>query len=1085
LELVTFLAIHLMKQRDSSRAWTLGAIKVGWLLGALLARLCVCDLSAALIAYDGANYDPTDSINGLNGGTGWQAGWSGFDNIVAASLTINGVATTGNHFVTDGNSGSVRVLDTSSFPALVSNGKFGKKGTTLWLSFLFRPEQTDTNNYAGLNLYDGTDQRLYVGVATGQPYLSLYAPPSSFRLTSIVGTNRQTFLLVVKMSFGTPSGDQAILYVNPPVDSEPTNNLLLTAALSGLDFQFDRVIFASGTTAGTTASFDEIRLGETFTDVVPLASNRLSYVPLHLFGNTNQMASAPLAGLVEGDDGALYGTTLYGGTAGLGTVFKVNKDGTGYRLIWNFQPDQNGQYPNAIVRGSDGALYGTCGNQFSGVTAATVFKLSQDGSGFTVLHKFTGPTDGIQPTAGLVEGTDHAFYGTTLYGGTNNLGTVFKVNPDGNGYQILYEFQQDEGDYPMVPLVEGQDGALYGTTTGNNNGGHGTIFKLNKDGTGYNVLHSFSGFGADLSGPQAGLLHGSDGALYGVNGIVFKIAEDGGGFTVLASLPGSAGPFTGALIEGRDGALYGTSQGGGAPSGSGTVFKLNKDGNNFAQLHSFDAIPFDGEVAHSPLLLASDGALYGTTSTGGAFGTRNGGNAPGDGTVYKINPDGSQYAVVQSFNSAGGDGGNARPGLIQGSDGALYGMTQLGGAFGVGSVFKINHDGSGYAIIKSLNNSGGDGQLPWGALLEGSDGALYGNCVAGGLNNYGTVFKLNKDGSGYTNLHDFQLVFGTDAENPLAHLIEGKDGALYGTTHNGGTPNTGYGAIYKLNKDGSGYAVLKGFTLNGPDGSFLDAPLLQASDLALYGTASTGGTNGVGTLFKINTDGSSFKVIHNFTRKIGDANLPEGGVIEGSDGALYGTAQNTGPGTVSVVFRVNKDGSGFTIITGLSGDPYGELVEWTDQMLYGTTSSGGVYGAGTLFRVAKDGSSFELLRAFSRSGTDGQSPFAGFIKGNDGGLYGTTALGGYTQGTVFKLAPMNAGQPPLPGRLALLLSSTKTVQISLSGTPLASYHLQYATQLPPVWQPLVPLQTDSSGNAQFGENVVPGQLPRFYRALAP
>jgi hypothetical protein len=135
--------------------------------------------------------------------------------------------------------------------------------------------------------------------------------------------------------------------------------------------------------------------------------------------------------------------------------------------------------------------------------------------------------------------------------------------------------------------------------------------------------------------------------------------------------------------------------------------------------------------------------------------------------------------------------------------------------------------------------------------------------------------------------------------------------------------------------------------------------------------------------------------------------------------------------------------------------------------------------------VAKDGSSFELLRAFSRSGTDGQSPFAGFIKGNDGGLYGTTALGGYTQGTVFKLAPMNAGQPPLPGRLALLLSSTKTVQISLSGTPLASYHLQYATQLPPVWQPLVPLQTDSSGNAQFGENVVPGQLPRFYRALAP
>lgn len=131
---------------------------IRFMLGiALLSLSCEHDLSAALIAYDGANYSPTSSINGRAGGTGWNGGWAGNLNVVTGSLTINGVATNGNRFVTDGNNtGSFRTIATAGHASLLTNGEFGKDGTTLWLSFLFRAQTTAANNYAGLSLYDGT-----------------------------------------------------------------------------------------------------------------------------------------------------------------------------------------------------------------------------------------------------------------------------------------------------------------------------------------------------------------------------------------------------------------------------------------------------------------------------------------------------------------------------------------------------------------------------------------------------------------------------------------------------------------------------------------------------------------------------------------------------------------------------------------------------------------------------------------------------------------------------------------------------------------------------------------------------------------
>src|SRR5262249_47649354 len=155
--------------------------------------------------------------------------------------------------------------------------------------------------------------------------------------------------------------------------------------------------------------------------------------------------------------------------------------------------------------------------------------------------------------------------------------------------------------------------------------------------------------------------------------------------------------------------------------------------------------------------------------------------------VFRIEKDGSGYSVLHIFSfGAGNDGSDPRQ-LIEGSDRALYGTTGSGGTADNGTVFKLNKDGSGYTLLHSFTGTVGDGSNPCAGLLEGSDGALYGTTAEGGSSlSYGTVFKLNKDGSGYRVLHRFVSGLG-DGRNPRAALVEGSDGTMYGTTPGGGT----------------------------------------------------------------------------------------------------------------------------------------------------------------------------------------------------------------------------------------------------------------------------------------------------------
>jgi uncharacterized repeat protein (TIGR03803 family) len=271
-----------------------------------------------------------------------------------------------------------------------------------------------------------------------------------------------------------------------------------------------------------------------------------------------------------------------------------------------------------------------------------------DGSAYTVLHRFTGSGgDGIAPWAGLVEGRDGALYGTTLEGGTKNVGTVFKLNKDGGGYAVLHSFFGSEADgfKPMAGLLAGSDGALYGTTDGggSGNGRNGTVFKLNPDGSGYRVLHSFPDKPSDGRMPRT------------------------------------------CLVEGRDGILYGTTRAGGK-NDWGTVFKLLKDGSGYRLLLSFTGYENSGDGAEpSGLALGSDGPLYGTTEFHGQNGS---------GTAFKLNPDGSGFTILRNFPGAEGDGQNPSASMVQGSDGALYGMTKICSTNTCATVFKFSFESS-------------------------------------------------------------------------------------------------------------------------------------------------------------------------------------------------------------------------------------------------------------------------------------------------------------------------------------------------------------------------------------------------------
>jgi|SRR5271154_2382977 len=363
----------------------------------------------------------------------------------------------------------------------------------------------------------------------------------------------------------------------------------------------------------------------------------------------------------------------------------------------------------------------------------------------TTLIDFSG-SNGASPQAALIQGTDGNFYGTTAEGGVSDYyGTVFQLTSAG-ALNTLYRFCSlancADGSFPEAGLVQGTDGNFYGTTQQGGTNGYGTIFKITSTGA-LTTLHSFNY--ANGAYPQATLLQAPSGTFYstvregglvGGNGAVFKITP-GGVFTALHSFSGTDGAYPSAgLVRAADGNFYGTTEIGGSGTycgvgtGCGTVFKITPTGT-LTTLHSFDGT--DGSSPVSTLVETS-GGFYGTTYQGGSLTC----NSPyGCGTVFKITPSGS-LTTLHRFHLTDGDLPGS--GLTYGTDGNFYGTTIEGGANEFGTVFEIT-PAAVLTTLHSFDNT--DGALVIGGLLQASDGTFYGTTDTGGSSDDGTIFRLS------------------------------------------------------------------------------------------------------------------------------------------------------------------------------------------------------------------------------------------------------------------------------------------------------------------------------------------------------
>jgi len=451
------------------------------------------------------------------------------------------------------------------------------------------------------------------------------------------------------------------------------------------------------------------------------------------------------------------------------------------------------------------------------------------------------------------------------------------------------------------------------------------------------------GFSNDGRASFANVTQGTDGNLYGVAaqggvgdnfGSVFKVDENRYvtalvRFTGVSGLVPGAGPVA-SLTLGTDGNFYGTTNRGGAAD-VGTVFKVTPTGAH-TLLAEFTGTTGEKRGANpwGALAWGSDGALYGTTERGGAA---------DEGTVYRITADGS-LTTLWEFTS-----GRPIAGLTLGEDGNFYGSTELGGTNGLGTLFKITPQGALTTIVNFTGTGGAaPGAGPWGRLRFAA-GKFYGTTYKGGTADLGSVFTVTPGGN-FVSLVSFSGTGGsTRGAAPLAGVVPAPDGNLYGTTWLGGVGDAG--TIYRITEAGAFTSVL---TFTGNSGPFLGkgpyAELMVGPDGELYGTTPQGGRTAVGTVFKVTTSGALTTLVQfGFTSANGLGYLPSAPPVRASNGDFYGVTQFGGPSNKGTIYKMAPDGR-LTTLASFSGSagpapgayPLGRLAIASDGNLYGTQS---------------------------------------------------------------------------------------------------------------------------------------------------
>ena len=766
--------------------------------------------------------------------------------------------------------------------------------------------------------------------------------------------------------------------------------------------------------------------------------------------------------------------------------------------------------PDVTVVGD--MIYGVAngGTPESGFDGGFIFKMKSDGTGFEILKNFVvtggkhgGWGEGMSPNSPLVV-VDGMLYGTTMLGGTSAQGTVFKVSTNGTGFSIIKHFDGNPQGHPNSGLTL-QGKSLFGALAVATALDEGGIFRIDTNGLNYGV-YSSRAVGASPLYPNAPpvvvgnkiydtaalSLIGED---YGP-GILWSVTTNDTSFTVMKSFPDNVLGSTPTEVTEDGGWLYGISDSVSAFS-RGSVYRVKTDGTEFQTLHAFSET---NNAGYKPVsgLTVMEGMIYGATELGGA---NNGG------ALYRMAVDGSGFSVIGSFSAGSGNPRNPY-GLAVTAD-ALFGAANSD-ITGVSTLFKMDlgqllepvfvatpaDRKAANIIVMQVSNRAIDPNLqtqpltytlldpPAGMSID-TNGLISwtpnfsqeGDFIIRTVVSRGALCATNQFTIKVSSFFNPPQVIATPSALHTFSVIEGQvspnvtvvGDMIYGVA-NGGTPESGFdgGFIFKMKSDGTGFEILKNFVVTGGkhggwgEGMSPNSPLVVVDGM-LYGTTMLGGTSAQGTVFKVSTNGTGFSIIKHFDgNPQGHPNsgltlqgkslfgalavataLDEGGIFRiDTNGLNYGVyssravgasplypnappvvvgnkiydtaalsliGEDYGPG---ILWSVTTNDTSFTVMKSFPDNVLGSTpTEVTEDggWLYGISDSVSAFSRGSVYRVKTDGTEFQTLHAFSETNNAGYKPVSGLTV-MEGMIYGATELGGANNGgALYRMAVDGSG----------------------------------------------------------------------------
>jgi uncharacterized repeat protein (TIGR03803 family) len=550
---------------------------------------------------------------------------------------------------------------------------------------------------------------------------------------------------------------------------------------------------------------------------------------------------------------------------------------------------------------------------------------------------------------------------------------------------------------------------MWGVTPAGGAQAAGAIYETNLDGTGFNIVSTFS---VDPSGafPEGGhLVQHTNGNLYGTTfgggvngaGVILEFDPSDGSYTKVFDFEG---PVTGnqnqnVMIMASNNKMYGVSFSGGS-NGVGTFWEFDPAGPTFTKRHDF-LTPTTGSNPDGNLVEVG-GKIYGTT---------NGGGTTTAGTIFEFDPGTNSLTNRYNFVNTSNGSGRFPRGLTAGTDGKIYGTAAQGGAAALGTIFSFDPTTSSYAARVSFASPATvNGSLPQSTLVEHTNGMFYGVTSSGGTNSRGVFYEFNPGTNALSVKYHFD---NASAMSPLTEPVLGTDGKIYGTV---GSGDGNRGIIYSYVPGTNTFTVVKSFNLDGSEGSLATA-LIEESAGKFYGLARNGGANGVGILYEFLSGTSAFTIKHDFVFAPGGAS-PNNGLTLAPDGKFYGVTQQGGTSNDGTIFEFDPATDNYTKKADFSAPTTGSspqvaLTVHGNGKLYGMTNTGGLDNFGVLYEF--DPSTSALTKKADLSSVGGRLGDSPFLLGEDGKLYGFTKFGGAGNfGTMISFDPKTGSLANLP-----------------------------------------------------------------------